>query len=225
MKKTFLLLIILMAVYFFEENITFFNHSIVSQSNFASEVPLQKKATASLFQWVQQPLKIETPSDALAAGERFIKGNESLFPIRSYHQLKGRVIENPMGMRVKYEVSQNEIPVVGMEIELQINSLGKVAVLSNSYHPIEKVELNRDSWLSLAEVIEGQEQTYKFSGTEGSSGADSIVIYVEPGKFRGEIGYNVSVLDANKKNSVMAHAVFSVMSGQVLARHIARSEF
>lgn len=202
MKKAFLFLMILMAFYFFSDKTTFFEGSNSTQSLFTREAGLQQNSKANLFHWGQQPIKIQTQLEALAECDRFIKEHESEFPIRSYHQLKGQVLENPLGMRVKYEVSQNEIPIVGMEIELQINSLGKVTVSSNSYYPIEKVESNSDAW-----------------------GSDSVVIYVEPGKNQGEIAYNVSVSDPNKKAPVLAHAVFSAMSGQLLARHVARSEF
>lgn len=225
MKKSALLLIILIIVYFFSDEATLVNGSNSSQSLVASEAGLQQKSTASLVHWGQEPSKIGTPAGALAAGDRFINEHEELFPIRPYHQLSGQVMENPLGMRIKYEVSQSEIPVVGMEIELQINVKGQVSVLSNSYLPIEKVELDRNNWLSLAEVMEGQQQAFKFLAHEGSPGSDSVIIYVEPGKSQGEIGYNVSVLEPNKKNPVTAHAVFSAMSGQLLARHIARSEF
>ncbi len=184
---------------------------------------LIKKNNPELF--IEPALQTSVNFDALQVANQFIIENPDLFPIKSYHQLKGETYENPLGTRVNYQVFQNRTPILGFTIQLSVGVGHQVSIISNEYHPIERVEMDERYLLSVNEILQEHNQRFKLSVAEENEGRESHIIIVDPSYAKAEMGTVVSVIEVASKQKAPIEAVFSSRSGQLLARHVAKSEF
>ncbi|MSP18160.1 MAG: hypothetical protein EXR74_01175 [Bdellovibrionales bacterium] len=181
------------------------------------------KTNLELF--IDPPLQTAVNFDALQLANQFIIDNPGLFSIKSYHQLKGETYENPLGTRVNYQVFQNGTPILGFTIQLTVGVDHQVSIVSNEYHPIERVEMDERYFLSVNEILEEHNQRFKLSVADEDEGRESHIIIVGPSYAKAEMGTVVSVIEVGSKQKAPIEAVFSSKSGQLLARRVAKSEF
>ncbi|MCX6102445.1 MAG: hypothetical protein NT000_04185 [Proteobacteria bacterium] len=184
---------------------------------------LIKKNNPELF--IEPALQTPVNFDALQLANKFIIENPVLFPIKSYHQLKGETYENPLGTRVNYQVFQNRTPILGFTIQLSVGVGHQVSIISNEYHPIERVEMDERYLLSVNEILQEHNQRFKLSVADEDEGRESHIIIVDPSYAKAEMGTVVSVIEVASKQKAPIEAVFSSRSGQLLARRVAKSEF
>lgn len=161
--------------------------------------------------------------EAVEKVKNYIRENPSLYPIREYHSLKGETRKSPMGTLVSFKVYQKNIPVMGMQLDFRVNNQGRVSEVFSSYKPIAEVVLERNSNRSVDEILKLHEEDY-ISAAFGTTQASSI-IWVEPVSFQAHLGYVIPVISNRNNSKVPERAIFSVTTGQLLARELSRSEF
>lgn len=173
----------------------------------------------------EDPFEHQADSAALALANQFIIDHPALFPIQSYHQLALQSVRSPLGTRVSYQVYQDDIPLIGMQIDLMVSRSGRIRILSNEYHPVEKVQIDSREWLGIEEILNGQGSVFRLNPDFPAKHTERVKIWVSPYSPRPELVYVVSVLDEKQKQKMPGQALFSVTTGQLVARHFPRSEF
>lgn len=206
-----------------------FNRNTNLSSYFNFKNPTQELKTQIEFKKKQALLVKSTfASDenksAFEATKRFILENNQKYPIQEYHQLKGEIITTPMGALVSYKVFQEDLPVIGMQLDFRVSRTGKVSEVFNGYRPISKIEPSVTEKLSLNRILRIQESDYQLAEGESTS-QEKALIWVTPGSSFAQLGYVVSVVSKTKPSKVPEQAIFSVTTGQLLARELSRSEF
>ncbi len=186
---------------------------------------LESAVATGTLQPISKANSLENRERALSLAHQFIVRNSEQFPIRKHHQLVAETFINPLGTRVRYQIFQNEIVVVGLNIDLQVGGSGKIKIISNNYNPIEKVEIDRRKWLTIEKILQTQKGSFIPTDLGFPSVSEPVIIWTAPYSSKGQLGYVVSVFDSKAKHKVSGQVVFSVNSGQLLARHIPRSEF
>lgn len=161
----------------------------------------------------------------VGTANKYILENPKMFPIQSYHRLEASSRKSPLGSFVTYHVFQDGYRLIGLQIDLLVSNSGKVKVISNQYQPIERVDIEPQGWLSLKEVLRGQETQFKIAGGLDDSAKEDIAIWTSSSSFKAELVYVISVIDLKKNQKVAGQAVFSVTDGHLLARHFPRAEF
>jgi len=156
---------------------------------------------------------------------KYILENPKMFPIQSYHRLEASTRMSPLGSFVTYHVFQDGYKLIGLQIDLLVSNSGKVKVISNQYQSIERVNIDPQGWLSLKEVLRGQETEFKIAGSLDDTAKEDIAIWTSSSSSQAELVYVISVFDIKKKQKVSGQAVFSVTDGHLLARHFPRAEF
>ena len=191
------------------------------------------------IKWKSQPTETQMTTDynlktsfendlsekAISSANQFILNNPKLFSIQKHHQLAVKTSSNPLGTHVSYQVYQDGFAILGMNIDLIVNRVGLVRLVSNQYRPIDRVKVDQANWLTVPEIFQDQTIKFKLSSERSEEEKDNVAIWISPNSSQPELVYVVSVVDTQQKQKVPGQALFSVTTGQLIARHFPRSEF
>lgn len=176
------------------------------------EAPAAAPAPAPLF----VPIPARATSPRLVA-EDYLEERKRAWGVQDYHELKGDVYESPTGVGMKYQVYQDNLPIVGMEIALDFNPDNSVRSLENGYRPVRKADLTAPM-LTQSEILQRQGDRFKLD--EESTAGVSQVLFLPMGSDIPEVSYVMPVTENGRASQV----VFRASDGQILARQQSRSE-
>lgn len=159
-----------------------------------------------------------SPLSAQLSAEQYLEERKKSWGVQDYHELKATVYESPTGQSVKYQVYQDNLPIVGMEIALEFNPDHSVRTIENGYRPLRRVDLTQPT-LSQDEVIKAQGGRYTLDET--STAGVASVLYLPSGSDVPELSYVMPVREADGRS---AQLVFRAADGQVLGRQTSRAE-
>lgn len=164
-------------------------------------------------------------NEAIGKVKNFILQQPNLYPIQEHHRLKAESRRSPMGTFVSFKVYQGNIPVIGMQLDFRVNRLGNVTEVFNGYKPVNEVRVELDHKKTVEEVLQIQQHQYGAAAGALLQSTYSSVIWVEPYSMQAHLGYVIPVISKPKKSEVPERAIFSVTTGQLLARELPKSEF
>ena len=166
------------------------------------------------------PVSGRKPASALAAAQDLMKENRSRWGVQDFHELRPVVTEGPMGSRVKYSVYQDGLPIVGMEILVELDESHGVLNVENGYQSVRKVDVTQPG-LSSEEAIARNSPRYEMDPV--STAGVSTILFYGSGMDEPELSYVVPVRE--RDGGASAQIIFRASDGQVLGRQNSRSEF
>jgi hypothetical protein len=146
--------------------------------------------------------------------KRDLKDIENDLNIQSYHQVEKVDSETPMGKTVNYHFQQQGIPIIGMEVVVEMKGR-QVNVVKNNYRPIAEVDLN-EKFMTLEEIMQKTELDKKQYSLELAS----KIIYIADHQKKGELAYVLPVYDSRQGKTLQA--IFRARDGQILAKTYGR---
>lgn len=162
---------------------------------------------------------------ALRLTQQFILENLDRFPIQQHHRLRGETLKSPLGTLVSYKVYQDGVPILGIQLDFRVNSRNQVLELFNGYQPVVQMKVEPDKWMTIEQVAALQSSSFKKVESDSKTLAKPNIIWVESGSDRAHWGYVLKVVDLLQKKKAPEQAIFSAITGQLLAREVSRGEF
>lgn len=158
----------------------------------------------------------------LEAAAKFLESNSNVLNVREYHELKPHVTRTPLGSRVVYDVYQDGVPIVGMQIRLRMNREMEIDEIENGYRALDKVDV--DPKLTPSEAFDRVSEGRNFSPTAETFAFAGKIIFVRENAETPELAY---VMPVQKCGARASHCqlVIRANDGQLLARSVARAEF
>ncbi|MFM8315983.1 MAG: hypothetical protein ACKOA8_17020 [Deltaproteobacteria bacterium] len=184
-----------------------------------------RKTSSSQFSGTEPYTDKRANTVALDSTLQYMQEHPQDFPIKEYHQLKGETLESPMGTLVSYKFYQENIPIVGFQIDFRVSRTGKVVLISKSYYPLPKLHLDNKEWLTIDEILQSQDNVYRLGDEKEKLTVSNAIIWVDPVSQWAQLAYVVPVFSLLSKKKVPEQAIFSVTTGQLLAREHSKSEF
>jgi len=136
-------------------------------------------------------------------------------------ELRPQAYDSPVGSRVVYRVYQDRLPILGMEIEIEIDRDNRAQLVRNEYRAVKRVALSKLHVLSVEQILnQGTERL----GVPNVSAAPASVLYLAPQADEPELAYAVS-FQGKGVRARGTQALFRATDGQLLARTASRSEF
>jgi len=158
----------------------------------------------------------------LEVGENFLALQRAKIELRDYHELVPQVSRTPLGPRIIYQIRQDGVPIIGMNLRLRLNRELEVIEFENRYRPIHKIEI--DAPLKPEEVLERVADRYRFAPTSETLAFATKVIFAKEGDSIPELAYTMPMSRCGPR-SPHCQVVFRASDGQLLARSVARAEF
>jgi hypothetical protein len=191
---------------------------IARQASLSVPLPIQR-AVETLANAIPQ----EANAPRLRAAEiaqAYLEAHRETWGIQAHHQMKPEVAQSPLGSVVQFSVYQDEIPILGMGIEMRLGWNGEILEVKSQYRPVSAVDVNQPV-VSPEAFLAGA--SGRFEAAAGSGPASSV-IYLPPGD--GEPIMAIAMMvhrTGHPEQSVQA--VFRASDGQLLGLSSARAEF
>lgn len=96
---------------------------------------------------------------AAEAATAYLEMNRSQWNLQVHHDMKQVVMQSPLGSSVKFEFSQDGVPITGMYINIQLGKNNEITSVENLYRPMEQADL-RAPLLSAEDVSEKISQRF-----------------------------------------------------------------
>jgi hypothetical protein len=142
------------------------------------------------------PVSADFEERARAAAERYLNERREEWKVRSYHEMHAQVFVTPLGATVKFTPFQDNLPVVGMDLELSVDRQLKVSLANSSYRPVPRVETRPE--ISVEEAMEKISDQFT---AEGEGHGATPVIFLPAGMENAELAYVVQARDKNKRSA------------------------
>lgn len=217
MRRLFVVSAIMLAIYIsFEEFRDYLNVNRKTTSIAAGQL-----ASPLMQLPVRAPSSTEnikkSPTDI---ANEYLSGHKALWKIQPFHALHPVEFRTPLGTKVKYSVFQGEVPIVDMEIEIQLDRNLNVSNVQSNYRPLEMAAVKNPA-LSAEDIVNRNSDRYE---TEGEAKLTPPVLFARPGNATPELAYLVSVRDKSQA-SRSVQILFRASDGQVLSKSVSRAEF
>lgn len=139
-------------------------------------------------------------------------------PMRSEHQLIGKVSRTPLGAVVRYDVFQDDLPIVGMRIEIHLDNQLRVNRTEWNYRPIDPVEIEGGGEALYASVTDRLPAGYRLRN-DGTGFSE--IIYELYQQKRAEHSVVVPVVN---ENGIAMSLILSAREATVLGSEMPRYE-
>lgn len=85
--------------------------------------------------------------------DNFLKGHQKAWQVQSYHNLKATQTAVPNGTKIHYAVYQDNIPIVGIGVDIVVASDLSIFTIQNNYRPIVHLNLGDTKTLPVKQVV------------------------------------------------------------------------
>ena len=154
--------------------------------------------------------------------DNYLNNHREEWHIQDYHQLRAELHASPVETTVIYRVYQDQLPVLGMKIEILVGKNLEVKSVQNSYRPVRKVDFSHEPFLSAEEVIERIPPQFVADGATASHAAS--VLYVPASTDEPELAYTMP-LQEGAPTPHPIHLLLRAADGQLLGRSVPRTAF
>lgn len=168
--------------------------------------------------------KAEGPSDSkiIEAADRFLEENGILSTIAEHHHLNRMVMRTPLRRSVVYSVTERGLPVVGLNIWVDMDRAGNLVRIQNEYRNLPPSDLSRVDEVSAFDVSSRLNVRYQ---TKDAAEDSPPILFVTPNAPRAELAFVLHVQDTLRGGPAPVEAVFRASDGQILGRNLPRAEF
>lgn len=158
--------------------------------------------------------------DFLRAATEFLESHREEWELRDYHEFHPEVFQDPLLTTVKFRVTQDQIPVQGMEIVIEIDAEKNATLARKEYRPLAKAELDGNV-LGIQEVIQKNSESFLM---ETAPEGEARSLMAPEGSDEPVLVYGVS---AHEKNGAgrPVYVLFRASDGQPMSRSYTRAEF
>jgi Zn-dependent metalloprotease len=148
-----------------------------------------------------EPLSSDFLASAEQVADQFVKEHRDQWQIRPYHDLRPTTTQSGQGASVKYDVYQDGLAIMGMQIRVEVSADLQVTGVNNQYRPLARADLGQ-SVMSPDEVLDTVSDRY-VADAEGHSPSNILIsgasqelelAYLIPLRTKGENGQAVQVL-------------------------------
>lgn len=192
--------------------------------------PLQREAIAASVQTLAEiPRTTSSTAEVgermgltpLQVAEQYFNAHREEWKLQPHHEFRPVEFKTPLGTKIKYSTYQDGVPVLNLDISLQIERDNSVGAVENKYIPIEKAELKKKE-MKVEELLPLVSERY--TSVEEPKTLTTPVIVVVPGSTSPQVAYLLSVKDKARKEGPV-EILFRASDGQVLGKNKPRSEF
>lgn len=156
---------------------------------------------------------------ALEVAQSYLKAHREELKIQPYHDLRPVEFKTPLGTTVKFTTFQDNLPLLGLEISVQVTNELTIADVQVSYRPVKVANL-KVPLMSPQEVLE--RIAYRYDPEPNSVVGATTVLYVHPESDEPELAYVLGVKDRSRIRGPVVQAIIRAMDGQLLGRGVAR---
>jgi Zn-dependent metalloprotease len=198
----------------------------------AVKLPDQNLLVGSLMPWslpkprgADERLDIVKPADVsqaevIEAGGKYLQDHRDELQLQSYHQFRPVVSTSPLGASLVYQVYQDGLPVVGMELRLKLNRENEVKEVSGNYRPMPKVDLDEEVMLPN-EIL--QRIPSRFAVNHLSSNVERELIALSESDEL-QLVYAISARDRDN-NLKPVQIIVKASDGEIVRKAESRPEF
>lgn len=154
----------------------------------------------------------------LAAADNYVKEQRSEHGLREEHRLKGTVSKSPIGAIVSYDVYHDNMPIIGMRIEVRLDNALTVAGSNWNYRPIDLPSVEEGGQPLYDEMVSRMPSGFQLRA-DGSKFSE--VIYEIPNQGRGE---HSVVVPAINQFQVPVNLIVRASDGALLSVEMPRYE-
>ena len=191
----------------------------ISNAGIPSGFPLPESLTS-----ISQGNYVGRGITATEKAQHYLDAHRTDLGIKPYHELRAVEFQSPLGTQVKFSVFQDNIPVIGLGIELQVSPSGLVSISDNQYPDVSQAETPKEKILTFESVLKLHEQDYQIMEGAIPTQELSTFWFMRPGTNTPELAYVLSLRERNEEKK-QVQVVFRATDGQILSRQYARSEF
>lgn len=201
----------------------FFMGSSKPDETASTEAPIREQAAIakppSLAKSTPSPHAKTTPEGhlenaAIVATDEYIRTHPNEISIRDYHTPIKDAIKTPIGHKVVYLFSQDDIPITGMHITFDVNNDNEVTRVQNSYLPVDKADTTPGQ--EVDELVKNVVLPFSAKPKLDENGAPSV-LYLRQGTNQPELAYVVPVTNP-KKPTQPFDVILRQSDGQILGR-------
>jgi Zn-dependent metalloprotease len=187
-------------------------HAATSLTEMASLTPVQlpKAPDPQTFTPV-----IDSPKEnAQKVADEFLSGHRDEWQIQSYHELKADVFPNSEGTKVKYTVFQDGIPIVGMNIIVEVGADHQILSVTNGYHPVARADLEENAALPAEEIASALGDQYTIQ--PGTIAHSQRVLFFQPDLDEVELAYTLPLIPNQGNQAPVVQATVRASDGEIL---------
>lgn len=156
---------------------------------------------------------------ALEIARSYLKSHREDLKIQPYHDLRPVEFKTPLGTTVIFTVFQDNLPLLNIEMSVQVTKELTIADVRGNYRPVKRANVNTPR-MSPQEVLE--RIAYRYDPEPSSVAGATSVIYVHPESDKPELAYVLAVKDRGRKSNSVVQAIIRATDGQLLGRSVAR---
>lgn len=170
---------------------------------------------------VREPVSqnISATSVPVQFAEQYLLKHSKELDLKPYHQFKPIELRSPIVNTVKFSVSQDGIPIIGISLTFRFDPNGRLLQIDNQYRGLEKADTNPRSLLSIDEVLEKSLDQYSMIDT--NLDAVPMILFATSTSERPELAYVLTVKEKTGERRPL-EVVFRATDGQILAKSAAR---
>lgn len=200
-----------------------------SELSSPTKAPASESRTASLSLDLPQPRRVtpilgngnlgSTPEEV---AERYVDLHREVWGLKEYHRLHPTVFRTPLGTRINYAVYQGQVPILGMEVRIQIDRFLKVAKVENEYRPLARIDIP-ENLPKVEELVDRHlDEVFELDRRAGVS--DAPVLVPVRGSDEPVLAFVIPAKEkTNRRRPVQL--LLRADDGQILRRSVSRAEF
>lgn len=182
-----------------------------------TETVSQVIATRRITHVGATPLIADLPAaDPIAVATQILEAHRATWELRDYHSFEAEAYTNPLSTLVRFQVYQGKVPVLGMNIEIELDRDLKTKRVTPLYKAIEKLETTPTLAPQLVSRISTRYETSLESLVKASP-----VIYYNPDVGSAELAFVVRTVD--KQLARPAQILVRAADGQILKKNYPRA--
>lgn len=98
---------------------------------------------------------------AMAIANQFVEAHREEWRLQPYHELRAAVFESPFSAKVAYQVYQDNLPIIGMRIVVEVDRNRKAILFESNYRSVERLDVSRVEAMTELDLIRGLGERYE----------------------------------------------------------------
>jgi hypothetical protein len=158
-------------------------------------------------------------STPFESAREYLEAHREEWGLKAYHEFRPVEYRTPLGSYIKFSVFENGIPILNLDIEMELDKSLKVTTVKNNYRDISRT-VAREA-LPFTDIVKRVEAEYQ---TLTQDETQRPVLFVGEMSATPELAY---VLDAKEKNGARrpVQLVIRASDGTILTQSFSRTEF
>jgi Zn-dependent metalloprotease len=166
------------------------------------------------------PATPDKPMEPLSVANEYLSAHKDQLRLQPYHKFKAATIEKPFYTDVRFSVYQDNLPVVGLNIDVNIAKDLSIISVENNYRPVQKADL-KNSGMSFDEILKNASK--RFIAEDSVASSASTILYVDSVNAFPELVYVLRLKEATGEKRNM-QVLFRASDGLILGKSVVAAD-